>query len=90
MAAVNETLVTNAPNPFTSSTSIELVVVEAGDVSVLVYDKTGRVVGNVVEGYLSAGTHTYTFDASNLKNDMYIIKMNTNSQVITRKIVKSE
>ena len=90
VAVVNESLISNAPNPFTSSTSIELVVAEAGEVSVLVYDKTGRVVGSVVEGYLSTGTHTYNFDATNLKNDMYIIKMNTNSQVITRKIVKSE
>ena len=90
VATVNETLISNSPNPFTSSTSIELVVAEAGEVSVLVYDKTGRVIGSIVEGYLSAGNHTYTFDATHLKADMYIVKMNTNNQVITRKIVKSE
>jgi hypothetical protein len=90
VATVNETLVTNAPNPFAGSTNIEIVVAEAGDVSVMVYDKTGQIVGSVVEGYLSAGTHTFTFDATYLNADMYIIKMNTNSQVITRKIMKSE
>ncbi len=90
IATVNETLVTNAPNPFAGSTNIEVVVSEAGDVSVKVYDKTGQVVGTVVEAYLTAGTYTYSFDAANLKADMYLVKMNTSTQVITRKIVKAE
>lgn len=89
-ATVNEALVTNAPNPFAGTTSIEVVVAEPGEVSVKVYDKTGQVLSTLVESYLNAGTYTYTFDASNLNADMYLVKMTTHAQVITRKIVKSQ
>ncbi len=90
IATVNETLMTNAPNPFVGNTNIDIVVTEAGHVALKVYDKTGQWLSTLVDAHLNAGTYTYPFNASTLKADLYIVKMNTNNQVITRKILKTE
>jgi chitinase len=89
-AVVNEALVSNAPNPFSNSTTIEVVTVDAGDVSVKVYNKAGQLIQVIAEGSLNAGTHEFVFDASGLIADMYIVKCNTPNGVITRKIMKVE
>jgi hypothetical protein len=88
-ATVNSAALNNYPNPFTQSTTIEVVVAEAGDVSVKVYDKTGNEIGTVAEGYFATGTYNFSFDASHLKADLYLIKFNTSDQVYTRKMVKT-
>jgi hypothetical protein len=87
-SAVSATTISNSPNPFVSTTDVQVVVTEAGDVSVLVYNKAGQVVGTVVEGYLTAGTHTFTFDASALKSDLYLVKYHSASGVATQKMIK--
>lgn len=89
-ATVNDALVSNAPNPFSASTTIEVTTAEAGDVSVKVYDKTGQMIRVITEGSLNAGTHQFIFDASGLPADMYLVKCNTPNGVITRKIIKTE
>ena len=89
-ANVNEATLNNFPNPFTGATTVQVVVEEAGDVSVKVYDKTGVEVGTVVTDYLATGTYNFSFDASQLKADLYLIKFNTKNKVYTRKMVKSE
>ncbi|MDB5257365.1 MAG: carbohydrate-binding protein, partial [Chitinophagaceae bacterium] len=89
-ASVNEAALNNFPNPFTNTTTVQVAVAEAGDVSVKVYDKTGQEVGTVVTGYLATGTYNYIFDASHLKADLYLIKFTSNDKVFTRKMVKSE
>jgi chitinase len=89
-ATVNSALLSNAPNPFAAVTTIEVVTAEAGDVSVTVYNKSGQVVKVLSQGYLNAGTYQFLFDASGLQADMYLVKCNTPSGVITRKIIKTE
>jgi hypothetical protein len=89
-ATVNESMLTNAPNPFNGNTNIEVNLAEAGEVSVIIFDKAGQKVATVVEGNLSAGTHHFDFDASQLTPGMYIVKCNTTNGVITRKIVKNQ
>jgi Carbohydrate binding module (family 6)/Bacterial Ig domain/Secretion system C-terminal sorting domain len=89
-ASVNETTVANSPNPFFATTNIEVTALEAGEASVKVYDQTGQLVQTLSEGYLMAGTHQFTFDASTLKAGLYIVKYNSNSGVSSRKIMKAE
>ncbi|MBC7485710.1 MAG: T9SS type A sorting domain-containing protein [Cytophagaceae bacterium] len=89
-ATVNEKTVFNSPNPFASQTTIEVVAVEAGEASVKVYDQTGQWVQTLSEGYLIAGAHQFTFDATSLKAGLYIVKYSTSSGVTSRKIMKTE
>ena len=85
---VNDNLLTNAPNPFTTNTDIEVNVAESGEVSLVVFDKEGKLVATISEGTLSAGSHRFNFNTSLLNPGMYIVKCTTSNGVITRKIVK--
>jgi len=89
-ARVNDAVVSNSPNPFSSVTTIEVSTAEAGDVSVKVYNKAGQMIKVISEGSLNAGTHQFVFDASGLQADMYLVKCTTPDGVITRKIIKTE
>lgn len=89
-ATVNDALLINLPNPFSATTTIQLETMEAGEVLVTLYNKTGQALKEISSGYLSAGTHQFILDASDLKADVYLIKCTTSSGVVTRKIVKTE
>ncbi len=89
-AQVNENVLSNAPNPFVGSTTVDVVVAEAGPVSVKVYDKTGQVVAVLVDDYLSSGSHRFVLEGASLPSDVYIVRYESNSQVITRKVVKGQ
>ncbi len=89
-ATANDVMLSNSPNPFSSTTSIEVLVVEAGDASVKVYDQSGQLVQTLSEGYLLAGTHQFIFDSSELKAGLYILKYTTSNGVTSRKIMKAE
>jgi hypothetical protein len=88
--AINESALSNAPNPFTAMTTIDIIVQEAGPVSVKVYDKTGQLIIVLADGYMSSGSHALVLDGSNLASDLYIVKYESNNQVITRKVMKGQ
>ncbi|HVD96827.1 MAG TPA: carbohydrate-binding protein, partial [Cytophagaceae bacterium] len=84
------TSLNSAPNPFSAVTKVDVTIAEAGEVSLEVFDNTGISVQVLYKGYLDVGTYSYEFDSKNLKSDLYLVKLNSNQQVLTRKIVKSE
>lgn len=59
-------LMQNYPNPFNSSTTIEYGLPEPGHVKIEIYDLLGRKVETIVDEQKQAGTHSITFDASDL------------------------
>jgi hypothetical protein len=63
------------PNPFNPVTSFEYTMPEDGMVQVSVYDISGRMVTELVNGYMSAGTYPVTWDANNLSSGVYMIHM---------------
>ncbi|MDF2456295.1 MAG: hypothetical protein K0R51_2288 [Cytophagaceae bacterium] len=89
-SATNDALLTNAPNPFVNSTTIEVTIEEAGELSVEVFNKSGQLVKTISGGFFNAGTHRFEFDAAGLPSDLYIVKCNTMNNSITRKMVKAE
>jgi len=84
------TSLNSVPNPFSAATKVEVTIAEAGEVSLEVFDNTGFSVQVLYKGYLDAGTYSYEFDSKNLKSELYLVKLNSNQQVLTKKIVKSE
>lgn len=87
---ISEGVLSNAPNPFTGVTIITLQINDPGQTSVKVYSKTGILVRTLSEGYLTSGSHDFTFDSANLPADIYIIKCETESGVVTRKVLKMD
>jgi len=61
----------NYPNPFNPSTKITFALPTEANVSLRVYNALGQEVSKVVNGTLNAGTHVYTFNASEFTSGIY-------------------
>ncbi len=81
------TLHQNFPNPFNPSTSISFTLPAASHVSLRVYNLLGQEVATLVDEYRSAGTHSATFDASELSTGMYIYRLESGSNSVSRKMM---
>ena len=79
-------LLTNYPNPFNPSTTINYSVVEAGHVNISVYDINGREVAELVSGFQSAGYHSMEWNASAQSSGIYFVKMTANGLNQTLKL----
>jgi len=70
----------NIPNPFSSRTVIRYQTTKTGHVSLDVYDIAGRLVCNLVDSEIAAGTYTLTWDGSisgrKVPEGIYICKLN--------------
>lgn len=76
----------NYPNPFNPSTNIAFNIVEAGNISVDVFDLSGKKVATVYNGHMEAGTHNMMFDASNLASGTYVYKMTNGQYEVSKKM----
>lgn len=74
----------NYPNPFNPFTNITYQIPEAGQVQLQVYDMLGRKVATLVEGRVSVGSHTISFDASSLSSGLYIYRLITAKNAISK------
>lgn len=76
----------NYPNPFNPSTTIQFKLPKATHVSLKVYNMLGQEVANLVEGRMSAGVNTVSFDASKLASGMYIYRVIADNYTATRRM----
>lgn len=76
----------NYPNPFNPSTTIRYAVPESGKVTLEVYNLLGQRVAVLIDDVMQAGTHQLSFDARNLASGVYLYRLNTSGQVLTRKM----
>ncbi len=79
-------LAQNYPNPFNATTEVGYNLAEAGEVSLNVYDVTGRLVETLVEGYQEVGEHEVTWDASDVSSGIYFYKLTSGANVITKRM----
>jgi hypothetical protein len=75
------------PNPFNPATRIEYGLPEATDVTVAVYDATGRLASVLADGHRPAGRHIATWDASRVGSGMYFVRMQAGKRSFTRGMV---
>ena len=75
------------PNPFNPSTSLDMTMPSEGYVSIQAYNLVGQVVGTIAEGNMSAGTHSFAWDASDLSSGVYLIKAEYAGSVETQKVM---
>jgi len=77
----------NYPNPFNPSTVISYQLPANTRVTLKVYDELGRVVRTLVNERQTAGSHSVTFDASNLSSGAYFYRLSAGSFVQTKKLI---
>jgi hypothetical protein len=75
----------NYPNPFNPTTTLSFSLPEASTVELSVHDILGRQIRTVIDGRMQAGTHTISFDASNLTSGVYMYTLRTGQQTLTRR-----
>lgn len=85
--AVGFTVKQNTPNPFSSVTTIDYVIEQASEVSIEVFDITGKSVMAVREGYKVAGSHRVSLDGSSLKSGVYYYTFRSEHGQITKKML---
>ena len=77
----------NYPNPFNPTTTIRFALPQAEAVRLAVYDMLGREVRVLIDGPLSAGQHTATFEAGALASGMYLYRIEAGSFTALRQML---
>jgi hypothetical protein len=90
-------LAQNQPNPFNPATTIGFVVPGAGagavgPVALSVYDVSGRLVRNLIDGPLASGKHAVEWDGRDARglsapSGIYLYRLTANGQTINRRMV---
>ena len=76
----------NYPNPFNPSTQISYQLPQQSDVRLEVFDMSGRQVAMLVNESVNAGTHTVSFNATNLSSGVYMYRLQAGRTVLTKKL----
>ena len=79
------------PNPSRGATTIPLMLREAAEVRVVVFDVLGREVAVLHKGWLAAGAHRLDFDGSALPAGLYLVRAGArgdrSAHPLTRRLV---
>ena len=75
------------PNPFNPTTVINYELMDQGYATLKVYDVMGRLVATLVEGELSGGQHTTTWDAKGVPSGVFFYRLTVGTFSETRKMV---
>jgi hypothetical protein len=76
-----------APNPFRSSASILYSVPLAGDITLKLYDVTGKLVSVLASGYSRAGRFAARFESGRLARGIYLLRLEAGGDRTTSKLV---
>ncbi|WP_164682566.1 T9SS type A sorting domain-containing protein [Cyclonatronum proteinivorum] len=79
-------LAQNYPNPFNPVTQIQFELPAAAEVRLEIFNVQGQRVATLHSGPLPAGRHISPFDASALSSGVYLYRLQTGNQVLTRKM----
>lgn len=77
----------NYPNPFNPSTLIKYRVPQNSLITLKVYDILGKEVAQLVNGPQKAGEYTVTFDGSKLASGVYIYRLTSDKQNLSKKMI---
>ncbi len=82
----------NYPNPFNAGTTLEFELDSAQDVQLTVLNAHGRLVQQLVNQHLGAGTHRFTWQAESqngrhLPSGVYLYQLTTETETLTRKML---
>jgi hypothetical protein len=74
------------PNPVINTSTIRFNLAQSSAVSVELFNSAGKLVKELSNSLMQAGTHEIMLDANDLNTGVYFIKIEKGDQVVTRKI----
>ena len=78
----------NYPNPFNPSTIIKLDLPKSSSINLVICDVLGREIYTFANRYLTAGSYSFTWDASDYPSGLYFYSLNADGAIIdTKKMV---
>ena len=77
----------NYPNPFNPSTTIKFGLPKGNNVNLTIYNILGQKIKTIINGFLEAGYHTFTFDGANLPSGTYIYCLQIPNFIQTKKML---
>ncbi|MBX7042028.1 MAG: T9SS type A sorting domain-containing protein, partial [Ignavibacteria bacterium] len=81
-----ETSLSNYPNPFNPKTRITFGLNQRSDVSIMIYDISGRLVKDLYRGTNEAGEYSVDFDASDLPSGIYYSVLTAGSMTVKNRM----
>jgi photosystem II stability/assembly factor-like uncharacterized protein len=72
------------PNPFRSATTIEYTLPEPATVQITLHDMQGRILLQFRDGFRLAGTYRRNLSGTGLKDGIYICRLHTEKEVLSR------
>jgi Secretion system C-terminal sorting domain len=76
----------NYPNPFNPSTIIQFSVPSQSMVNLTVYNILGQKVATLINGVKAAGSYEINFNAARLSTGVYIYRLESGNNIITKKM----
>jgi hypothetical protein len=83
----NYLLFQNYPNPFNPTTRIEFSIPFESKIKLEVYDLLGQKVATLFNGIKPAGQFKFDFVAAHLSTGIYIYRLTTPTQILSRKMI---
>ena len=83
----NFVLEQNYPNPFNPSTTIRFRLKNSSQVTLRIYDLSGREVITLVDGRLNAGEHAVRWQANSIASGVYVYELKAGGFVETKKML---
>ncbi len=77
------------PNPADESLTIHYSLTSNGAISLNIYDLSGRLVETLVSGEQTAGQHSINWDSSLVTSGVYLLRLETAGETITKRAVIS-
>ncbi len=77
----------NYPNPFNSYSVIRFNIKEPGNVTLKIYDITGKLLSLSVNSYFEAGSYEYVFDGSGFSSGLYYYVLKSGNKSEFRKMM---
>jgi len=77
----------NYPNPFNPVTSIQFHLPEESKVELTVFDLLGHEVTKLVDQQITSGSHKIEWNSAGTASGIYIYRLKTGNEVITKKMI---